>query len=133
MSLNIVRTYGKIKTVAVALLLAAVVPAVAFTLYFLFLVLFAALAGETNGVELKTSFVIFLAALTISTAHVVFLGLPTVWLLNKLNQLRLWTVVAAGSVTGCIPMAIWYWPVEYSGYRSSYSYWDGEKNGASQN
>jgi len=179
----------KIKTMAVALLLAAVVPAVAFTLYFLFLVLFAALAGRTNGVELKTSFVIFLAALTISTAHVVFLGLPAVWLLNKLNQLRLWTVVAAGLVSGCIPIdepgkakrwrsardsrgrgprrsvtvaplsrrtvaaklhaaspegtwhtgrakcllraaalrAIWYWPVEYSGYRSSYSYWDGEK------
>lgn len=49
-------------------------------------------------------------ALAVSFAHVLILGVPSIWLLSKVRCLRFRPVVVAGFIAGCIPSAIWDWP-----------------------
>jgi hypothetical protein len=100
---------------------ATIVPTIVTTFYFGVIML---IARDPNP---KTITLIMVLALVISTGHVLFLGLPAVYLLKKFGYLRGWSVTLAGFIVGCIPMGIWSWPIDHSKYPSSYSYWDGAK------
>jgi hypothetical protein len=114
------------KSITVATLVSIVTPAIAITVYFLSIVLIAAFTGSSNGAEYKILLITFIYGLLISGFHVIVLGLPIVWVLNKLDKLKAWTLVISGFVAGCLPMSIWTWPIDYS-YKSGYSYWNGKE------
>jgi hypothetical protein len=63
--------------------------------------------------------------LVIAAGHVLVLGLPGFLALRKLNAIRWWSTVGTGFLLGCIPIAVWAWPLKYPGLSSSH--WDGEK------
>lgn len=114
-----------VKAWIVSAAVATIVPTVAITLYFLISLVLVTLAGVAVGTEYQVLVSVFVVALLISALHVLFLGLPAVWLLQKFDRLRLWSFVVAGFLTGCFPMAVWSWPADDSKHRSSYSYWNG--------
>lgn len=49
--------------------------------------------------------------LPITIAHLIFLGVPCVWLLRKLKRFNWWSLTTAGFVLGCIPIGIMVSPV----------------------
>jgi hypothetical protein len=116
-----------IRVIAGASLLASAMPALAITLYFAAINIFSLFAGSQAGLQPRFLLAVFVTALVISAAHVLLLGLPAVWLLHSLGRLRLWTLLAAGYIGACLPMAIWSWPVDPPGMRSSYSYGNGSE------
>ncbi|MUH73202.1 hypothetical protein [Psychrosphaera haliotis] len=64
----------------------------------------------------------FLAiCITVSAGFVVFLGLPTYFLLRKLNSVNWWATLISGFVLGAIPMAIFTWPLRYPEMKTSAS------------
>lgn len=65
--------------------------------------------------------------LLIAGGHVLFLGFPTFLVLRKLKAIRWWSSIATGFLLGCIPVAIWAWPLKYPELKSNSSHWDGEK------
>jgi hypothetical protein len=61
-------------------------------------------------------------ALGVSAAHVLVLGVPTFLALNWRNAIRWWSSLLAGLVLGAIPLGIAWWPLDYSGLKSSASH-----------
>jgi len=116
-----------IKTITGASLLASLMPALVVTVYFTALNLMALIIGSAWGLEPGFLLVVFISALVISAAHVLLLGLPAVWLLYRLQRLRWWTLLSTGYIVACIPMAIWSWPLDPPGMKSSYSYGNGSE------
>lgn len=57
----------------------------------------------------------FLICLMVSSAYVVVLGTPTYFVMRRLNAIRWWSKIIAGFVLGAVPMAIFSWPLQYSG------------------
>jgi hypothetical protein len=57
--------------------------------------------------------------ITMATAYVIVLGVPTYLLLRKLNAVRWWSTIASGFILGAIPVAILSWPLRYFGIRTS--------------
>lgn len=117
----------KISITALASLTASAAVALAVSLYFLTALLFAFMEGSTAWKDTQFIFVVFLVAVVVAGAHVLCLGLPAVWVLHKFHRLRLWTVLAAGFVTGCIPVSVLMWPVHVPEIKSSSSYWNGRE------
>ncbi len=103
---------------AVPFAIATLAPALVIFAFLLFLMLS---AGER---QFGAMAVIGLIATGVSLVHVVLLGIPSIYLLHKRNILRRWTALLAGFVAGCIPMGVWSWPIDYSEFKSSTSYWD---------
>ena len=76
--------------------------------------------------DVKEELSVFYISLLFSLAWVVALGLPAFFLLRLLRRERIITLLAAGFVTGGLPLAILGWPLD-TGSRSSYSTtWHGE-------
>jgi hypothetical protein len=48
----------------------------------------------------------------IAAAHVVLLGLPTVFWLWRIGRVNTWSLLAAGFVLGFVPVTIYAWPGE---------------------
>ena len=109
-----------------AFLAAILAPTLAITSYFAVGVGIAEYNGLANGSEFRVGFLVLVVAIFISAGHVFILGLPSVLLLKKFNRLSLWPTMVLGFVSGCIPMAVWSWPYDYSEFKSGYSYWDGK-------
>lgn len=61
----------------------------------------------------------FVMSFIVSGAYVVILGLPTYFVMRRLNAIRWWSTIIAGSVLGAVPMAILSWPLQYSGTGAS--------------
>jgi len=98
----------KIKTTTLrAIFLAAIAPPILTTLYFSVLVAISWLDTNVKSEDLNTLFIIFVTAGVITIAHLLFLGLPAVWLLHKLNIFSLYTISIAGLLLGFLPAAIW--------------------------
>lgn len=74
-----------------------------------------------------TLFLVFIVAFVTALGHVAFLGIPGVLVLSRARQLKAWTVCALGFFCGCLPMAMWTWPLQASRRGASSSEWDGEK------
>ena len=89
-------------------LAAAVAPTLVASLYF------AVLSGGAPDVAF-----IALLAFAIAAAHVIVLGIPSYVLLRRIGLLRWWSLTALGYVAGCIPVAIFLWPLRYAGPGSS--------------
>ena len=76
--------------------------------------------------DVKEGLPFFYMSLLVSLAWVVVLGLPAFFLLRFLHRERITTLLAAGFVTGGLPLAILGWPLD-PGSRSSFSTtWHGE-------
>jgi len=116
-----------IKVFMRASLAAILMPAIVITLYAFVFNLVAVFAGSARNLEAGFLLAVLLIALIISLAHVLLLGLPAVWLLHRFRLLRWWSLTVAGFVGACIPMAIWSWPVDPPGMKSSYSYGNGSE------
>ena len=90
-----------------AIFLAAIVPPILTTLYFSVLVAFSWLDTSIKLQDLDTLFIIFVTALIVTTAHLLILGLPAIWLLQKLNIINIYTISIVGLSLGFLPAAIW--------------------------
>jgi len=115
------------KRIVGASLLAGLMPALAVTLYFTALDVIALIIGSARELEAGFLLAVFVTALVISAAHVLLLGLPAVWLLYRFQRLRWWTLLSAGYIGACIPMAIWSWPLDPPGMTSSCSNGNGSE------
>jgi hypothetical protein len=62
-----------------------------------------------------------LYCLSVATAYVVILGIPTYLLLRRFNAIRWWSTIGAGFVLGSISVAILTWPLRYPELRTSAS------------
>jgi hypothetical protein len=102
-------------------LAAVLVPTLITVAYFGFSM---AIAGDNNG---GIFILMLLAALIVSFAHVLILGLPAAFCLNELGRLNAWSIAVAGFIAGSIPFGILTWPIDGSKYPGGYSYWDGAK------
>ncbi len=76
--------------------------------------------------EFQGGLLLFYISLLVSLVWVVALGLPAFFLLRFLGKERITTLLAAGFVTGGLPLAILGWPLD-TGSRSSFSTsWHGQ-------
>ncbi len=66
------------------------------------------------------------AVWVVSTAHLLVFGIPAVYLLQKFNRMRWWTLGPAGFVTGALPFGIWRFPHDLP-YQASSSYMNGQE------
>lgn len=89
-----------------SLLAAALVPILLPTIYFSF-VIAQNPYGSASGI-----FLVVLAAATATVAHLVVLGIPSLALLHRFQQMKAWTVCLLGFVIGCVPMSIISWPIK---------------------
>jgi hypothetical protein len=69
---------------------------------------------------------VFYISLLVSLAWVVMLGLPAFFLLRFLRKERISTLLAAGLVTGGLPLAILGWPLDPDSKSSFSTTWHGE-------
>lgn len=76
--------------------------------------------------DVKEELAVFYFSLLVSLAWVVVLGLPAFFLLRFLRREQIITLLAAGFVTGGLPLAMLGWPLD-PGFQSSFSTtWHGE-------
>ena len=70
-----------------------------------------------------------LAMLIVVTSflYVLVLGLPAFLVLRWRNAIRWWSVLVAGFVLGCLPVAIGDWPSYELDLQTTSSHWDGER------
>jgi hypothetical protein len=76
-----------------------------------------------GGVELMP--LVLVSALVVSLGHVLFLGVPTVFILRHFGMLRTSSLLLAGGVLGMVPFGVLSWPVT-SPPHSSFHYISGE-------
>ena len=72
--------------------------------------LVAGLYGDANSNGQFVLLLMWMAALCVSLAHVLLLGLPAVALLRTWGCLRWRSLTAVGAVLGAMPMAVYSWP-----------------------
>ena len=104
---------------------ASLAPGAVFSLYVFAIMIMA--EQQLQVTELRELLVIGTIAWLVSAMHVVAFGLPSVYLLHKLNRLRGWTVCLAGFVGGMIPLGVWSWPLRWNRAGSTASHWDGRE------
>jgi hypothetical protein len=68
-----------------------------------------------------------LFAFAVSVAHVVILGAPVFAILGRMRWIRWWSATLVGFVLGCLPTAIWSWPLKASGPGTSISVVEGKR------
>ena len=103
--------------IALSFVAAILVPASLLTAWYLY-GQFAMFESDDPYIWIRTrSF--FLMCLSMATAYVVVLGIPTYLLLRKLNAIRWWSTIGAGFILGAIPEAISSWPLRYSELQTS--------------
>jgi hypothetical protein len=67
-----------------------------------------------------------LFAFAVTVAHVVILGAPVFAILGRMRWIRWWSATLVGFVLGCVPTAIWSWPLKGSGPGTSVSVVEGK-------
>ena len=72
--------------------------------------LVAGLYGDANSNGQFVLLLMWMAALCVSLAHLLLLGLPAVALLRKWGWWRWWSLTAVGAALGAMPMAFYSWP-----------------------
>ena len=68
--------------------------------------------GESHAIVRTWKVVV--AALAVSAAHVLALGLPAFLLVVRAKVLAWWSAVGLGFVLGALPLALLSWPLRYS-------------------
>ncbi|MBX9902637.1 MAG: hypothetical protein K2Y28_17805 [Burkholderiaceae bacterium] len=69
-------------------------------------------------------FLMVFATSIVSFVHTIFLGLPAVLFLKKMDKMRWWSLVCVGCIVGCGPTGFLLWPL---GAEGGFSHWDGAK------
>ena len=100
----------KAASIAISIAAASVVPPVLFMAFIL------AVAGAAQASN--TASVVLVVAWFVSLAHLLLLGLPVFFFLQRLSKLRWSTVAAAGFICGVVPIAIFNLPSHQPGYSS---------------
>jgi hypothetical protein len=77
------------------------------------------------GLKASTAAPLALAMLALTLAHVAVLGVPAVILFVRLGRLTWPACLIAGLVIGCLPAAVWEWPLRGVNSSTSSSYWNG--------
>lgn len=96
---------------------AALFPALAMTAWYLF--------GQFEMFESTDPFIwvrtrgFFLITFFISSCYVVLLGAPAYLVLRHFNLIRWWSALLAGFILGAVPVAVFTWPLNYSGLKTS--------------
>ncbi|CAN7641371.1 hypothetical protein [Acidovorax sp. LjRoot194] len=103
--------------IVIAFVAAAMAPVIALAFGYLF-EQFQMVGTGDSSLWIRTLGFMSLCAL-VSAAHVVLLGIPAFWLLRWMDVLKWWSVLLAGFVLGCMPMAVFSWPQRDSDMKSS--------------
>lgn len=88
----------------------------------------AAVAGLTYwalGLKASIAAQLALAMLVLTVAHAAVLGVPAALLLVRLGWLTWPACLIAGLVIGCLPSAVWEWPLRGVSSSTSLSDWNG--------
>jgi len=113
------------KKIALSLFAAILIPTFVMTGWYLY--------GQFSYFEANDPYIwvrtknIMLMCVSIAGGHVIVLGLPAFIVLYKLEAIRWWSTTSTGFLLGCIPVAVWAWPLKYPELKSNSSHWDGEK------
>ncbi len=95
-----------------ALSTAAIAPAILITLIFLGAELLAPPNSDPYTWARTMSFMV--ACLSVSSLHVLLLGIPAFALLRWKNAVRWWSTIATGFFLAAVPIAVVTWPLQFA-------------------